>query len=324
MHQFKCKIGMLRYVCVVFGIVFLASCGQKRDGNVALGSLIRERVALTATANEIVTALPFKKGDRVKKGDLLVQLYNLRQKAIVDKTLADVAEQEANLIKLQNGARKEDIAAAQATLNDAEASLVFAEKTLARTKDLLASNLTSKAQYDQDVANQKTSEASRNNAREALLKLTNGTRPEDLDSAEASVNAAKAAYEAEKITYDQLSVVATRDGILNNLPWNLGERVSENSPVAVILSGDTPYVRAYIPEPYRAKLKVGSQVTVKVDGVENSFQGTISWISMDSAYTPYYALNEKERSRLVYLADVDLPDSANDLPSGLPAQVVMP
>lgn len=324
MHQFKISVGRLHLVYVLPLMILLTSCGQSNDGKVALGSLIRERVALTATANEIVTALPFKKGDRVKKGDLLVQLYNLRQKAIVDKTLADVAEQEANLIKLQNGARKEDIAAAQATLNDADASLVFADKTLARTNDLLSSNLTSKAQYDQDVANQKTSEASRNNAREALLKLTNGTRPEDLDSAEASLAAAKAVYQSEKLTYDQLSVVATRDGILDNLPWNLGERVSENSPVAVILSGDTPYVRAYIPEPYRAKLKVGSQVIVKVDGVETSFQGTISWISMDSAYTPYYALNEKERSRLVYLADVSLPDTANDLPSGLPAQVVMP
>lgn len=260
----------------------------------------------------------------LKKGIYWFSIYNARQKALVDKTIADVAEKEANLVKLQNGSRKEDVAAAQATLNDAEASLVLAEKTLVRTKDLLASNLTSKAQYDQDVANQKTRLASRNNAREALLKLTNGTRPEDLDSAEASLAAAKAVYQSEKLTYDQLSVVATRDGILDNLPWNLGERVSINSPVAVILSGETPYVRAYIPEPYRAKLKVGSPVMVKVDGVKSPFQGMISWISMDSAYTPYYALNEKERSRLVYLADVSLPDTANDLPSGLPAQVVMP
>ncbi|WP_299495155.1 HlyD family efflux transporter periplasmic adaptor subunit [uncultured Shewanella sp.] len=324
MHVLNVNLNQWRFIFWLPLVLLITSCGQNLDGKVALGSLIRERVALTATADEIVTALPFKRGDRVKKGDLLVQLYNLRQKAIVDKTLADVAEQEANLVKLQNGSRKEDVAAAQATLNDAEASLALAEKTLARTKDLLASNLTSKAQYDQDVANQKTSLASRNNAREALLKLTNGTRPEDLESAEASLAAAKAVYQSEKLTYDQLSVTATRDGILDSLPWNLGERVSKNSPVAVILSGDTPYVRAYIPEPYRAKLKVGSEVTVRVDGVETPFQGRISWISMDSAYTPYYALNEKERSRLVYLADVNLPDTAKDLPSGLPAQVVMP
>ncbi|WP_298770148.1 HlyD family efflux transporter periplasmic adaptor subunit [uncultured Shewanella sp.] len=324
MRQLNSYFGQRGLVYLLPFLLLLTSCGKNSDGKVALGSLIRERVVLTATANEIVTALPFKKGDHVKKGDLLVQLYNARQKALVDKTIADVAEKEAYLVKLQNGSRKEDVAAAQATLNDAEASLVLAEKTLARTKDLLASNLTSKAQYDQDVANQKTSLASRNNAREALLKLTNGTRPEDLDSAEASLAAAKAVYQSEKLTYDQLSVVATRDGILDNLPWNLGERVSTNSPVAVILSGATPYVRAYIPEPYRARLKVGSQVMVKVDGIKSPFQGVISWISMDSAYTPYYALNEEERSRLVYLADVSLPDTANDLPSGLPAQVVMP
>ncbi|WP_299005679.1 HlyD family efflux transporter periplasmic adaptor subunit [uncultured Shewanella sp.] len=324
MRQWNNDVGKGRLIYLFSVFLLLSSCGQNSHDKVALGSLIRERVVLTATANEIVTALPFKKGDRVKKGDLLVQLYNARQKALMDKTIADVAEKEAYLVKLQNGSRKEDVAAAQARLNDAEASLVLAEKTLARTKDLLASNLTSKAQYDQDEADQKTRLANRNNAREALLKLTNGTRPEDLDSAEASLAAAKAVYQLEKLTYDQLSVVATRDGILDNLPWNLGERVSKNSPVAVILSGETPYVRAYIPETYRARLKVGTQVMVQVDGIKSPFQGTIAWIAMDPAYTPYYALNEKERSRLVYLADVSLPDTANALPSGLPAQVIMP
>jgi HlyD family secretion protein len=34
--------------------------------------------------------------------------------------------------------------------------------------------------------------------------------------------------------------VATRDGILDNLPWNLGERVTLGSPVAVVLAGLAP------------------------------------------------------------------------------------
>lgn len=73
MRQLNCYLGKRGCIYLLPFFLLFTSCGQNSDSNVALGSLIRERVVLTATANEIVTALPFKKGDRVKKGDLLVQ-----------------------------------------------------------------------------------------------------------------------------------------------------------------------------------------------------------------------------------------------------------
>ncbi|CSD20243.1 HlyD family secretion protein [Vibrio cholerae] len=69
---------------------------------------------------------------------------------------------------------------------------------------------------------------------------------------------------------------------------------------------------------------VGQTVTVHVDGIKDQYQGKIRWVANEPSFTPYYALTEKERSRLMYLAEVDLPESAMDLPSGLPAQVDLP
>ena len=104
----------------------------------------------------------------------------------------------------------------------------------------------------------------------------------------------------------------------------MGERVFVGSPVAITVASNTPFARVYIPEPYRVRIKVGDVLAVRVDGVDDKWQGTVRWIATEAAFTPYYALNAEERSRLVYLAEVQLPETASDLPGGLPAQVELP
>jgi len=50
----------------------------------------------------------------------------------------------------------------------------------------------------------------------------------------------------------------------------------------------------------------------------------LQWISTQPAFTPYYALNQQERARLMFLAKVQLPDSEAALPNGIPVQVELP
>jgi HlyD family secretion protein len=71
-----------------------------------------------------VVELPVAQGSLVKKGTLLVKLDDTIQKAQVSKTGAEVAQVEAHLEKLRNGARVEDVAAAVAKVDGARASLV--------------------------------------------------------------------------------------------------------------------------------------------------------------------------------------------------------
>ena len=111
--------------------------------------------------------------------------------------------------------------------------------------------------------------------------------------------------------------------MLDSLPWNLGERVTVGSPLAIVLAGSSPYARIYVPERYRVKLSVGDALVVHVDGIDKAIQGRLRWIASEPAFTPYYALNQQERSRLMYLAEVQLPDSESHLPNGIPAQVEM-
>ena len=52
-------------------------------------------------------------------------------------------------------------------------------------------------------------------------------------------------------------------------------------------------------------------------------RGTVRYVSAEAAFTPYYALTQKDRSRLAYLAEITL-DDAVALPAGLPVQVFVP
>ncbi|TKB44339.1 HlyD family secretion protein [Thalassotalea mangrovi] len=304
-------------------LLVLAGCEQ-RQTQVALGTLERDRIAHTATINEVLVSLPISQGSPVKKGMVLAQLDDTAQKAEVAKAHAEVAEAMANLEKLRNGAREEEVAAASAKVAGARAALVDSQANYQRAEELAAQNLMSKANLSRALATRDSDQAALDSAEEELRELTNGSRPEDIQMAEAHLDAANAVLSAQQKKLADLTIRATRNGILDNLPWNLGERVTLGSPVAIVMAGDAPYARVYVPEPYRIKIHVGDKLNLHVDGLDAGIEGTVRWISNEPAFTPYYALNQDERARLMYLAEIQLSSQHQQLASGVPVQVDLP
>ena len=311
----------MRLAATLALLLLLAGCAEQGKDE-ALGTLERDRIVLKATADEIVLSEPVAEGTMVAEGTLLVQLDDSRQQALVAKAKAEVAGAAARLEELRNGARPEEIASATARVNGARAEVVEAGASYARAKTLLEQGLASQASLDRALANRDAAEAALESAREELLRLTNGTRQEQLDQGAAALQSAEAQLALEQHRLSELSVVATRDAYLDSLPWNVGERVTLGATVAVLLANDRPYARVYVPEPWRARLKVGDSRPVRVDGVDQPLTGVLRWIATDPAFTPYYALNASDRARLVYMAEFDLEDGA-ELPTGVPAQVIL-
>lgn len=302
-------------------LMFMTAC-QKDTSVTALGTLERDRVILKTTASEIIVEEPISEGQLVKKGTIILRLDDSRQKAILAKAQAQVVIASAQFDKLRNGARVEDIDVAKSKVNGANAVLVAAIKDYDRNKKLKQKGLIPQGTLDHSIAKRDSAQANHITMTEQLLALTNGTRKEELDEAEAKVNSAKAQLDLELIRLDELSIIATRDGYLDNLPYNVGERVNVGSVVAVILVNTSPYARVYVPEGWRVKLKVGDKLTLRVDGIDKDLKGELRWIASSPSFTPYYALNAEDRSRLVYVAEVSLID-AEDLPAGIPAQVLL-
>ena len=307
----------------LIGLTLLAGC-SKESSTLVLGTLERDRIILSAPASEIIVEVAAKQGTKVEEGELLLRLDDQKQQAAVASAFADVQRAEAFLAELNSGARPEEIAAARSQVASQKALYVEAQKNYERTLALIEKNILTQADLDSALAKQNSLLANLQNAKDKLQLLLKGTRIETLEQAEASLVKASAFLRLEQKKLAELSIFATRTGWLDSLPRHLGERVDAGTSLAIILADEAPYARVYLPEPVRTQIKIGDELSIHIDGIERIYSGTVRRVALDPAFTPHYALNEKERAQLVYLAEVELPYSAADLPTGIPVQVELP
>jgi HlyD family secretion protein len=182
--------------------------------------------------------------------------------------------------------------------------------------------LVSQSQVDQQLQLRDSSEAALRSARAGLDLLLAGTRSEQLEQARAALQSAESLLQQQDVLLERLRLVAPVDGTVEALPYRLGERPVQGAPVVIMLADGMPYARVYVPEPQRAALHAGQALQVRVDGVAQLFRGTLRYIAGESSFTPYFALTQRDRSRLAFLAEVDLPEpAARNLPAGVPVEV---
>jgi HlyD family secretion protein len=75
----------------------------------------------------------------------------------------------------------------------------------------------------------------------------------------------------------------------------------------------------------RVLVSAGLSALVSVDGIPDAFEGRVRTVSSEAVFTPYFALTERDRSRLAFVAEVDLiGETAARLPVGLPVEVTFP
>ncbi len=93
-------------------------------------------------------------------------------------------------------------------------------------------------------------------------------------------------------------------------------------PLYKIANLDQMELRVYISETQLANLKIGQEVTVKIDSGETmkSFTGQISWISDTAEFTPKIIQTKEERVNLVYAVKVKVKNDGS-LKIGMPAEM---
>ena len=301
----------------------LAACA--RDGGVpAVGTIERHRFEIAATATEQIVAMPVREGQAVRQGEVVAELDGGSLAANRASVAAQVSQLRHRLDELVHGARSEEVVQAQAQVAAAQAQRDQAEKDYQRLSDLVARGLVAQTQVDQQRQLRDTSAAALRSAAAGLELLQRGTRSEQLEQARASLRSAESLLQQQDVLLGRLKLLAPVDGVIEALPYRLGERPPVGAPVVIMLAGGMPYARVYIPEPQRAPLRAGQSLTVRVDGVARPFAGTLRYIAGEASFTPYYALTQRDRSRLAFLAEIDLPEpEARNLPAGVPVEVML-
>ncbi len=306
-------------------LVLLSLCAgvvacQPQEPPSAFGTLERERVLLTAPATELLLTQAAQEGSKVKAGQVLLQLDPKLQQLKVDKANAEVQRAQAALDLLLQGNRAEQIAAAAARLAQAKFRLADSERQRQRARQLRAQKLVAQAELDAAELNSQLAQAQYADAAQQLQELQAGSRPEQVSQARFALQSAQQSLNVELKLLADLTLLASRDGVLEDLPYHIGERVPQGAVLAVIAADSAPYARVYLPETALAQFTPGQQVQLHVDGQTASFAGTVRKIATEASFTPYFALHQAERAQLMYVAEISLSADVT-LPTGLPVQV---
>jgi HlyD family secretion protein len=233
----------------------------------------------------------------------------------VERTLVELVAPVSEVIVEIGAARGDRVAAGQV--------IVRLDPTLAQAEVAQAEALIAAARTAQVVAGQELE-------RLEQLRKRRVASEQDLERAQLAREEAAARHREAKARLDaaskrlaDLSLRAPTAGVLDQLPFDPGERVPAGAALAVILAEGEPWARVWIPEPSRARVVAGTPAQVHVDGLGAPIRGSVRDVSREPEFTPHYALTERDRVHLVYEARVTLHDAPADLPAGLPARVVL-
>jgi HlyD family secretion protein len=315
----------MRKLLLAAAIAGLAACQADSSVDQLMGTLERDRIELVAEAAEPILSILVAEGEAVAQDQLLATLDNRWHDTQMAQLQAAAQRAAAVLAEQLRGPRGERIEQAQARLAGARDDFEVQRKAYDRMQRLQADGLASQADLDRAFNSRELARAGFEEAQAGLDELIHGSTDEEREQARASLVQAQAAVAQMQITLDRLAIRAPTAGIVESIAYEIGERPPAGATVMVMLADRMPYARVFIPEPLRARITSGVAARIHVDGIDATFDGTVRYVASDASYTPYYALTQVDRSRLAFLAEIDLAgDGARNLPAGVPVQVSFP
>jgi HlyD family secretion protein len=162
----------------------------------------------------MITMLKIEEGQRVNKGDILAQLETTDYDADYARATAAVNSAEQKLLELERGFRKEEVAQAQAELQEAEAQRNQLTAEWQRIQQLRKSGVSTQSEYDVAEANFKTNDRRVERLRKAYDLMVLGPREERIATARAELGLAQADLAKVKWRLDNTTIKAPISGTI--------------------------------------------------------------------------------------------------------------
>lgn len=311
-----------RLVVTVLSIaVLVGACESDPDKSRMVGELASDRVELTAEVAEPITEVLVVEGEQVTQGQVLIRQDPRRANARLAEADAAVMQSQARLDEFVRGPRSEQIAAGRANVAGSIKELEFRQSEFKRFKELHARELASPDTLDRAKAALDAASANNELRRAQLQELLSGTTIEVLAQAEQALQQSIARRDLLLVDVERHETRAPVDGIVDSRLFELGERPSIGQPMLILLPGEQPHARIYVPEESRVNTRVGDDAKVFVDGIDEVLSGRVRWVASEAMFTPYFALTERDRGHLTYEAKVDIDINGARLPDGVPVEV---
>lgn len=306
---------------LLLSLLALAGCGAEENLNRVVGELASDRIELTAEISEPILSIEIAEGEEVVAGQVLIQQDDRRAQARLAEAEAALGQTRARLDELVRGPREEQITAARANVEGATQDLDFRRSEMTRVTEVHARGLAAPDQLDRARAALDAAEANLKFSLAQLEERLAGTTVEELAQAEQAVKQAEARRNAALIDVERHTTLAPVEGVADTRLFEVGERPGPGQPMLIILSGAQPHARVYVPEDLRVHVNSGTKARIYVDGLENPIPARVRWVASEAAFTPYFALTERDRGRLSYIAKIDITEERERLPDGVPVNV---
>jgi HlyD family secretion protein len=284
------------------------------------GTIEAIQVDVSAKITGRIAERPVNEGDRVAAGQLLVRLDEAEQAAEVRRQEAAVRTAQSTLNDLLAGARREELEDARAALQSASATREWTERDFRRAEGLFRQTLIAAQEVDRARQAYEVAVAQEKSARQKLLLLVAGSRPDQVEAARGQLAQARNALDMAKTRLKEMTIFSPLEGVVLRKNLEVGELASPGVPILTLMKPSDIWVRAYVPEEEVGRIKVGSKALVAVDAYPaRRFPGRIIEIASEAEFTPRNVQTKKERVTLVFRIKIAVDNPEGILKPGMPA-----
>ena len=265
----------------------LAACGNNEKEYDATGVFEATETTVAAEQSGALMRFDVMEGDEIALG---------QEVGLIDTTQIGLKIQQLGATKEVYQSQKPDM-----------------EKQIAATRQQLAKARQDQQRYKELVADGAIPSKMLDDATSQVQVLQKQLDAQ-ISSLNTSTNALNKQMAATDVQVSQLQdqlrkchVSAPIKGIVLEKYVERGEFVAVGKPLFKIADTEQMFIRAYITSAQLKDIKVGQQAKVFADygdGQKKEYEGTVSWISSKSEFTPKTILTDDERADLVYALKV--------------------
>ena len=254
--------------------------GQEIDQNVVVGTIDAYQLKLQRQQLENT-----KEQLKANKKQLNATRGATNSKQLdLEKQVASIRQQIANAQRERQRYNElvNDGAVPRKQLDAINYQIKVLEKQLAATQEQIRSNNASLKEQSQGITAQM----------------------EGIDAQQLTVESQKAQLDDQIANSD---IKAPITGSVLEKYVERGEYVTVGKPLFKMADTQNMFIRAYVTSAQLKDIKVGQQVKVFADygnGQKKSYDGTVTWISSRSEFTPKTILTDDERADLVYAVKI--------------------
>ena len=301
----------------------LTACSSRDDAHAPFnGYAEAELTRVAAPLAGRLVRLGVQRGAEVRAGAPLFTLEHDSESAALRESQAREQRAEAVARDLSKGQRRDEIAAAQAALDAAQAALVQSESDYKRQRELAAQGFVSGANLDALKARRDADAAHVHQLQAQLRTAQLGGREDTRAAAEADTQAAKAVVAQNQWRLEQKLVSAPVTARVEDTLYRPGEWVNAGAPVVSLLEPSAIKLRFFVPQARLGEVQPGATVNVSCDGCGAPIPAMVRHVAQQAEFTPPVIYSKDNRGKLVFLVEAwPSAEDAKKLHPGQPVDV---